>query len=65
VIPLFRHNPDFRAWAKRLRERPAHPNPLGSKEVVGAALNRLLRLIYDLVRKEEFYRSPQLALVAN
>jgi transposase len=24
VIPLFRHNPDFRAWAKRLRERPVH-----------------------------------------
>jgi transposase len=65
VIPLFRHNPDFRAWAKRLRERPAHANPLNGKEVVGAALNRLLRLVYTLVKKQEFYRSPQLALVAN
>jgi transposase len=65
VIPLFRHNPDFRAWAKRLRERPAHANPLNGKEVVGAALNRLLRLVYTLVMKQEFYRSPQLALVAN
>ena len=65
VIPLFRHNPDFRAWAKRLRERPAHANPLNGKEVVGAALNRLLRLIYALVRKQEFYRSPQLTLVAT
>lgn len=65
VIPLFRHNPDFRAWAKRLRERPVHANPLNGKEVVGAALNRLLRLVYTLVKKQEFYRSPQLALVAN
>jgi transposase len=65
VIPLFRHNPDFRAWAKQRRERPAHANPLNGKEVVGAALNRLLRLVYTLVKKQEFYRSPQLALVAN
>ena len=65
VIPLFSHNPDFRAWAKRLRERPAHANPLNGKEVVGAAINRLLRLIYALVKKHEFYRSPQLAPIMN
>ncbi len=65
VIPLFRHNPDFRAWAKRLRERPAHANPLNGKEVVGAALNRLLRLVYVLVKKQEFYRSPQIVLAVN
>jgi transposase len=65
VIPLFRHNPDFRSWAKRLRERPAHANPLNGKEVVGAALNRLLRLAFALVKKQEFYRSPQIALVTN
>jgi len=65
VIPLFRHNPDFRDWAKRLRERPVHANPLNGKEVVGAALNRLLRLVYALVRKKEFYRSPQLTPVIN
>ena len=65
VIPLFRHNPDFRDWAKRLKERPVHANPLNGKEVVGAALNRLLRLVYTLARKKEFYRSPQLTLVIN
>jgi transposase len=65
VIPLFRHNSDFRAWAKRLRERPVHANPLNGKEVVGAALNRLLRLVYILVKKQEFYRSPQLMPVIN
>lgn len=65
VIPLLRHNPDFRAWAKRLRERPVQANPLNGKEVVGAALNRLLRLAYTLVRKQAFYRLPQPAGVAN
>ena len=65
VIPLFRHNPDFRCWAKRLRERPAHAHPLNGKEVVGAALNRLLRLVFALVKKQEFYHSPEIALVVN
>jgi transposase len=65
VIPLLAHNPDFRAWVKRLRERPAQANPLNGKEVVGAALNRLLRLVYTLVKKKEFYRSPQIATVVN
>jgi transposase len=65
VIPLFRHNADFRSWAKRLRERPAHANPLNGKEVVGAALNRLLRLAYALVKKRELYRSPQMALATS
>jgi len=64
VIPLFRHNPDFRSWAKRMRERTLGTNPLIGKEVVGAALNRLLRLIYALTKKQEFYRSPQVTLVA-
>jgi transposase len=65
VIPLFRHNDDFRAWAKRLRERPAHENPLNGKEVVGAALNRLLRLVYALATKQEYYHSPQMTLEVN
>ena len=65
VIPLFAHNPDFRAWAKRLRERPVHANPLNGKEVVGAAVNRLLRLIHALVKKEEFYRAPQPTLATT
>jgi transposase len=65
VIPLLRHNPDFRAWAKRLRERPVHANPLNGKEVVGAALNRLLRLAFILVKRQTFYRLPEAAIVAN
>jgi transposase len=65
VIPMLRLNPDFRAWAKRLRERPVHANPLGGREIVGAALNRLLRLAFTLVKKQTFYRLPQLVQVTG
>ena len=58
VIPMLRFNPDFRAWAKRRRERPVHANPLGGREIVGAALNRLLRLSFALVKNQTYYRSP-------
>jgi len=66
VIPMLRFNPDFRAWAKQRRERPAHANPLGGREVVGAALNRLLRLAFALVKNQTYYQvsKPELRLVA-
>jgi transposase len=63
VIPMLRFNADFRAWAKQRRERPVHANPLGGREVVGAALNKLLRLAFALVKNQTLYRSPQLATV--
>jgi transposase len=65
VIPMLRFNPDFRAWAKQRRERPVHANPLGGREVVGAALNRLLRLSFALVNNQTFYRSPRLVKVTG
>jgi len=66
VIPMLRLNPDFRDWAKQRRERPAHANPLNGREVVGAALNRLLRLAFAMVKSQTYYRvsKPELALVA-
>ena len=60
VIPILNHNPDFHAWAKRLRERPVHANPLNGKEIVGAAMNRLLHLAFTIVKKQTFYQVPQL-----
>ena len=60
VIPMLRFNPDFRAWAKERRERPTHANPLSGREIVGAALNRLLRLAFALVKNQTFYQVPQL-----
>jgi transposase len=65
VIPLLRFNSDFRAWAKRLRERPVHSNPLNGKEIVGAACNRLLRLAFILVKNQTYYRTPCLEPVAG
>lgn len=60
VVPMLRFNPDFRAWAKRLKERPLYANPLSGKEVVGAALNKLLRVAFTLVKKRMLYRLPKL-----
>ena len=67
VVPMLRFNTDFRAWAKRRRERPAHANPLCGKEVLGAALNRLLRLAFALVRNRTYYQvsRPELALATK
>jgi transposase len=62
VIPMLRFNPDFRAWAKQRRERPVHANPLSGREVVGAALNRLLRLAFALVKNQAYYQYVKPAL---
>jgi transposase len=65
VIPMLRFNSDFRAWAKQRRERPAHANPLNGREVVGAALNRLFRLAFAMVKNQTYYRLPQLVQVTG
>ena len=62
---MLRFNTDFRAWAKQRRERPAHANPLSGREVVGAALNRLFRLAFALVKNQTYYLSPQLVQVTG
>ena len=66
VIPMLRLNPDFHAWAKQRRERPAHANPLNGREIVGAALNRLLRLAFAMVKNQTYYQNvkPTLTPVA-
>jgi transposase len=63
VIPMLRFNPDFRIWAKRLRERPVYANPLSGREIVGAALNKLLRLAFSMVKNQTFYQIPKAELV--
>ena len=59
VIPMLRFNPDFRDWAKKLRERPTGANPLSGREVMVAAVNKLLRLVFALVKNKTFYRIPE------
>jgi len=63
VIPMLRFNADFRAWAKQRRERPAHANPLNGREIVGAALNKLLRLAFALVKNQTYYQDARPALI--
>jgi transposase len=65
-ISVLCHNDDFRAWAKERQERPAHANPLHRREVIGAAINRLLHLIYALVTKKHVYQPnrPAMATIA-
>jgi len=65
VIPMLRFNTDFRAWAKQRRERPAHANPLSGREIVGAALNKLLRLAFSMVKHQTFYWAPQLEPITS
>ena len=65
IIPMLRFNPDFRSWAKQRRERPVYANPLGGREIVGAALNRLLRIAFTLVKNQTYYRLPQLTLAID
>jgi len=63
VIPMLRLNTDFRTWAKQRRERPAYANPLNGREIVGAALNRLLRLAFALVKNQSYYQDTRPALI--
>jgi transposase len=65
VVLLLSRNPDFRTWAKRLRERPAHANPLSGREIVGAGINKLLRIGFTLVKKQIFYQLPQVAQLVS
>lgn len=65
VIPMLRLNSDFRAWAKKRRERPVHEHPLNGREVVGAALNKLLRLSFALVKNQAFYQSPEMVMISR
>lgn len=44
---------------------PGVANPPNSKEIVGAAVNRLLRLAFALVKRHSFYQVPQLVEVVN
>jgi transposase len=56
VVPMLRFNQDFREWAKQRRERSANANPLSGREIVGAALNKLFRLAFALVKNHTYYR---------
>lgn len=67
AVCLLRYNSDFRAWAKIKQERPANAHPLHRREIIGAAINKLLHLFFALVKNKSFYQSPhsEVNLAAN
>ncbi|MDP2661243.1 MAG: IS110 family transposase [Dehalococcoidia bacterium] len=64
AMSLLRHNEEFKDWAKGLENRAAQANPLHRREVLGAAMNRLLRLYFALVTKTQMYRPATTLAVA-
>jgi len=56
ALNLLRYNEEFKAWAKRLQERPLHQNPLKKREARGAVCRRLLCLVFALFNKRSFYQ---------
>ena len=64
AMSLLRHNEELRDWAKGMENRSAGANPLHRREIVGAAMNKLLRLYFALVTKRQMYRPASRLLVA-
>ena len=61
AMSLLRSNIKFRCWSKVMESRAAHANPLHRREVLGAAMNKLLRLYFALVSKGQMYRLAEAA----
>src|SRR3990170_4717019 len=55
ALGVLRSNPELRTWAKQLATRGPQANPLHKREVLGAAMNKLLRLYFALVSKKQMY----------
>lgn len=63
VVGLVRHNEAFAQYVERLCTRSAHDHPLLKREALGAAMNKLLRVVYALLHKGEGF-DPQKAQAA-
>lgn len=61
VVSLVRHNEVFARYVERLRNRHPKDHPLKKREALGAAMNKLLRIVYALLSKGECF-DPQKAL---
>ena len=55
VIALLRHNEWFARYTESLQKRPGGKNPLTRREAIGAAMNKLLRIIYALLTKRQTF----------
>lgn len=52
VVALLRHNGSFQQYVQRLTGRAASKHPLKKREAIGAAMNKLLRIVYALLRRQ-------------
>jgi transposase len=57
VIALLRHNEVFAQYVKRLTERATKRHPLKKREAIGAAMNKLLRIVYALLKQRVLFDS--------
>jgi transposase len=64
AMALLRKNDEFKSWARGMESRAAHANPLHKREILGAAMNKLLRLYFALVTKRQMYRPATTLMVA-
>jgi transposase len=55
VVSLLRHNDLFKTYVERLMTRAAGQNPLTKRAAIGAAMNKLLRIVYTLLRRKEMF----------
>jgi transposase len=55
VIGLLRHNDTIKQYVTRLTQRPVAEHPLKKKEAVGAAMNKLLHIVYALLTKQQMF----------
>jgi transposase len=60
VLGLLRHNQTIQDYVRRLTQRPAAAHPLQKGEAVGAAMTKLLHIIYALLTKQQLF-DPQRA----
>jgi len=59
AIGLMRGNDEFQAWAEQLKNRASNANPLHKREVLGAVMNKLLRVYFALVSKKQTYQPKE------
>jgi transposase len=55
VIGLLRHNETIKQYVTRLTARSVTAHPLKKVEAVGAAMNKLLRIVYALLTKQQMF----------
>lgn len=63
ALSLLRNNAEFKEWAKRMEDRAGQAN-LHKREILGAAMNKLLRLYFALVSKKQMYRPGKMMELA-